>query len=169
MAAILNFSQKSRNTKMLVYLKPSDFGKFFYPRVSVKTSLSKFQQISHSPKMAAILNFQIFFKNAKHKNTCISKTVLHTVISTKFLTHRVTLLSGLPSFQKHFILSKMVAILNFLQKLQNTKNACISKTVRQSNFAQIFYPQGVCEDWPFQVLKNFSLSKNGGHCQFSNL
>ena len=32
--------------------------------------------------MVAILNFRIFFKNAKHKNPCISKTVLDRVISS---------------------------------------------------------------------------------------
>ena len=60
----------------------------------MKTSLSKFQQIFHLPKKVAILNFRIFFKNAKHKNPCISKTVLDRVITTKFLTHRVLLLSS---------------------------------------------------------------------------
>ena len=34
--------------------------------------------------MAAILNFQIFRKIAKHKNAYISKTVLDRAISTKF-------------------------------------------------------------------------------------
>ena len=40
--------------------------------------------------MAAILNFQIFRKIAKHRNAYISKTVLDRAISTKFLTHRVS-------------------------------------------------------------------------------
>ena len=69
-------------------------------RVSVRASLSKFQRIFYLPKMAAILNFQIFFKNAKHKHACISKTVLDRAISMKFLTHRITLLSSRPNFQK---------------------------------------------------------------------
>ena len=93
-------------------------------RVSVRTSLSKFQRIFHLPKMAAFLNFQIFFKNAKHKNACISKTVLNRAISMKFLTRRITLMSSRPNFQKkncpvknggHFEFS------NFSQKSQNTK------------------------------------------------
>ena len=74
--------------------------------------------------MAAILNFQIFRKIAKHKNVYISKTVLDRVISTKFLTHRVSLQSIHTNFQKNFILPKVAAILNFrifAQKLQNTK------------------------------------------------
>ena len=74
--------------------------------------------------MAAILNLRIFRKIAKHKNAYISKTVLDRAISTKFLTHRVSLQSGYANFQKNFILPKMAAILNFrvfAQKLQNTK------------------------------------------------
>ena len=74
--------------------------------------------------MAAILNFRIFRKIAKHKNAYISKTVLDRAILTKFLTHRVSLESSHANFQKNFILPKMAAILNFqifAQKLQNTK------------------------------------------------
>ena len=58
--------------------------------------------------MAAILNFQIFRKNAY-----ISKTVLDRAISTIFLTHRVSLQSGHHNFQKIFVSPKMAAILNF--------------------------------------------------------
>ena len=72
--------------------------------------------------MAAILNFLIFRKIAKHKNAYMLKTVLDRAISTKFLTHRVSLQSGHPNFQKKFCL----AILNFSQKLQNT-NVLIKK------------------------------------------
>ena len=74
--------------------------------------------------MAAILNFRIFRKIAKHKNAYISKTVLDRAISTKFLTHWVSLQSGHANFQKNFVLPKMAAILNFqifAQKLQNIK------------------------------------------------
>ena len=42
------------------------------------------------------------------------KTVLDRVISTKFLTHRVSLLSSHLNFQNIFVSPKMVAILNFL-------------------------------------------------------
>ena len=59
----------------------------------MKTSLSKFQEIFHSPKMAAILNFRIFVKNAKHKSACILKTMLDRAILTKFFTHRASVLS----------------------------------------------------------------------------
>ena len=71
--------------------------------------------------MAAILNFQIFRKIAKHKNAYILKTVLDRAISTKFLTHRVSLQSSHAFFQKNFDSPKMAAILNFSQKLQNIK------------------------------------------------
>ena len=74
--------------------------------------------------MAAILNFRIFRKIAKHKNAYISKTVLDRAISTKFLTHRVSLQSSYPNFEKNFASPKMAAILNFrnfAQKLQNIK------------------------------------------------
>ena len=82
--------------------------------------------------MAAILNFRIFRKIAKHKNAYISKTVLDRAISMQFLTHRVSLQSSHANFQKNFILPKMAAILNFSNfcaKIAKHKNANISKTV----------------------------------------
>ena len=85
MAAILNFPIfcNNRKTQKCLYLENrAIFAKCFTHRVSVKSSLSKFQRIFYLPKMAAILNFQIFFKNAKHKNACISETVLDRAIST---------------------------------------------------------------------------------------
>ena len=60
------------------------------------------------------------------------KTVLDRVISTKFLTHRVSLQSSHLNFQNIFVAPKMAAILNFLifrKKMQHKKNAYISKTV----------------------------------------
>ena len=111
----------------------ANLAKFLTHRVSMKTSLSKFQRIFHSPKMVAILNFRIFCKNAKLKNACISKTMLDRAISMKYLTHRVTLLSSWPNFQKNYVPSIMAAFLNFRifkKKLQNTKKASsISKTL----------------------------------------
>ena len=91
-----------------------------------------FKKKNFSQKMAAILNFRIFRKIAKHKNAYISKTVLDRAISTKFLTHRVSLQSSHANFQKNFILPKMAAILNFrifAEKIAKHKNANISKTV----------------------------------------
>ena len=79
--------------------------------------------------MAAILNFRIFF--SKHKNAYISKSVLDRMIS-KFFSHRVSLRSSHPNIQKVLVSPKNghhFEFLNFLQKLQKKKNACISKTV----------------------------------------
>ena len=39
-------------------------------------------------------HFEFFAKISKHKNAYISKTVLDRAISTKFLTHRVSLQSS---------------------------------------------------------------------------
>ena len=71
-----------------------------------------------SPKMAAILKF--FEKFAKHKNAYILKTVLDRAISTKFLSHRVSLEWPF-QFLKNLVLPKMAAnfkFLNFSQKLE---------------------------------------------------
>ena len=97
-------------------------------------------------KMVAILNFRIFCKIAKHKNAYISKTVLDRPISTKFLTHRVSLQSSHSNFQKNFILPKMVAILNFrifAQKLKNTKMLISRKPCYIERFDEIFDLQGI--------------------------
>ena len=85
--------------------------KFLIHRVYLQSSHANFQKNFVSPKMAAILNFRIFRKIAKHKNAYILKTVLDRVISTKFLTHRVSLQSSHANFQKNFVLPKMAAIL----------------------------------------------------------
>ena len=82
--------------------------------------------------MAAILNFRIFCKIAKYKNAYISKTMLDRVISTKFLTHRVSLQSSHANFQKKNFLAKNgghFEFSNFCAKIAKHKNANISKTV----------------------------------------
>ena len=130
MAAILNFRifrkiAKHKNayiSKTLLYR--AILTKFLTHRVSLESSHANFQKKNFSQKMAAILNFRIFRKIAKHKNAYISKTVLDRAISTKFLTHRLSLQSSHANFQKNVVLPKMVAIFNFrifAQKLQNTK------------------------------------------------
>ena len=94
--------------------------------------------------MGAILNFRIFRKIAKHKNAYISKTVLDRAISTKFLTHWVSLQSSHANFQKNFVLPKMAAILNFCAKIAKHKNANISKTVlHRAISTKFFYLQGI--------------------------
>ena len=98
--------------------------KIFDPQVSLRSSYPNFQKSFVSQKMAAILNFRIFCKIAKHKNAYISKTVLDRAILTKFLTRRVSLQSSHANFQNNFVLPKTVAILNFRifgQKVQNIK------------------------------------------------
>ena len=131
MAAILNFEIFRKNQKSL-YLE-NRFGKIFVThRVSVKTSLSKSQQIFHLPKNGGHFEFLNFFKNTKHKNACVSKTVPDRAISAKYLTRRVSVRSILSKFQRIFHLPKMAAILNFrifFFKIAKYKNACISKTV----------------------------------------
>ena len=69
--------------------------KFLTHRVSLQSSC-QFSNKKFLAKMAAILNFRIFRKIAKHKNAYISKTVLDRAISTKFLTHRVSMQSSYP-------------------------------------------------------------------------
>ena len=71
--------------------------------------------------MAAILNFQIFRKIAKHKNAYILKTVLDRAISTKFLTRRVSLQSSHAYFQKKFYLAKNGGHFEFFAKIANIK------------------------------------------------
>ena len=71
--------------------------------------------------MAAILNFRIFRKIAKHKKAYISKSLLDRAISTKFLPHRVSQQSSHANFEKKFVSPKMAAILNFRIFRKNRK------------------------------------------------
>ena len=92
MAAILNFRIfRKIATHKNAYISKTLLDraistKFLTRRVSLQTSHANFQTKNFSQKMAAILNFRIFRKIAKHKNAYISKTVLDRAISTKFLT-----------------------------------------------------------------------------------
>ena len=138
--------------------------KFLTHRVSLQGSHANFQKNFVSPKMAAILNFRIFRKIAKHKNACISKTVLDRAISTKFLTHRVSLQSSHANFQKNFVLPKMAAILNFrifAQKLQNTKILIFRKPCYIERFPRNFVSSGyLCRA---AIPKSFHLVKFQTH------
>ena len=123
--------------------------KFLTHRISLQSSHANFQKKNFSQKMAAILNFRIFCKIAKHKNAYISKTVLDRAISTKFLTHRVSLQSSHANFQifnfQNFVLPKMAAILNFrifTQKLQNTKMLISRKPCYIERFQRNFWSSG---------------------------
>ena len=147
MAAILNFRifrkiAKHKNAYISKTLLDRAIStKFLTHRVYLQSSHANLKKKIFSPKMAAILNFRIFCKIAKHTNAYISKTMLdraistkfwtHRVISTKFLTHRVSLQNRHANFQKNFVLPKMAAILNFriFRKIAKHKNAYISKTL----------------------------------------
>ena len=72
--------------------------KFSTQRVSEQTTLCNFKKMVLSSKMAAILNFRIFTKNAKHKFASISLTVRDRAISSKFSTHGVSQQSTLANF-----------------------------------------------------------------------
>ena len=138
--------------------------KFLTHRVSLQSSHANFQTKNFSQKMAAILNFRIFRKIAKHKNAYISKTVLDRAISTKFLTHRVSLQSSHANFQKNFLLPKMAAILNFrifVQKLQNTKMLIFRKPCYIERFRRNFLSSGyLCRA---AIPKSFHLVKFQTH------
>ena len=138
--------------------------KFLTHRVSLQSSYPNFEKNFLSPKMAAILNFRIFRKIAKHKNVYISKTVLDRAISTKFLTHRVYLQSSHANFQKNFILPKMATILNFrifAQKLQNTKMLIFRKPCYIERFRRNFLSSGyLCRA---AIPKSFHLVKFQTH------
>ena len=82
-----------------------------------------FKKILSCQKWRPFWIFEFFAKIAKHKNAYISKTMLDRAISTKFLTHRVSLQSSHANFQKNFEFS------NFCAKIAKHKNANISKTV----------------------------------------
>ena len=120
--------------------------KFSTHRVSKECNLCNFQKIFPSPKMAAILNFRIFAKMAKHKFVSISLTVRDREISSKFSTHRVSNQCNLCNFQKNFPSPKMAAILNFRIFARNGKTQiCFSllNCARYSDFVEIFDPQGI--------------------------
>ena len=170
MAAILNFRifRKNCKTQKCLYLKTvldrAISTKFLTRRISLRSSHANFQTKNFSQKMAAILNFRIFRKIAKHKNAYISKTVLDRAISTKFLTHRVSMQSSHANFQKNFVSPKMAAILNFrsfAQKLQNTKMLIFRKPCYIERFQRIFLSSGyLCRA---AIPKSFHLVKFQTH------
>ena len=117
--------------------------KFLTHRVSLQSSYPNFEKNFVSPKMAAILNFRIFRKIAKHKNAYISKTVLDRVISTKFLTHRVSLQSSHAYLKKKNCLAKNGSHFEFFAKIAKHKNAYISKTLLDRAISTKFFTHRV--------------------------
>ena len=91
-------------------------------------------------------------------------------ISTKFLTHRVSLQSSHPNFPKYFVSSKLAAILNFFEffaKIAKHKNAYISKTVLDRAILTTFLTHRVSlQSDHLNFQKKFSLAKNGSHFEF---
>ena len=114
--------------------------KFLILRVSLQSNHANFQKKIFSQKMAAILNYRIFRKIAKHKNAYISKTVLDRAISPKFLTHRVSLQSSHGNFRI------------FAQKLQNTKMLISRKPCYIERFRRNF--------WSSRYLRRAAIPKS---------
>ena len=125
MAAILNFRIFAKMTKhkfTSIFLTVRDraiSSKFSTHRVSEHSTLCNFQKIFPSSKMAAILNFKVLPKMAKHKIASISLT--DRAISSKFSTDGVSKKCSLCNFQKNFFFPHMAAILNFRIFPQNGK------------------------------------------------
>ena len=103
----------------------------------MKTSLSKFQQIFH---LAAILNFQFFFKNAKHKNACIINRARESDFDETFYPQGTSFVK-LTQFSKNFCPAKNgghFEFSNFSQKSQNTKMLVLEKTCQIERFRPNF-------------------------------
>ena len=95
---------------------------------------------------------------AKHKFASISLTVRDRAISSKFSTLRVSKECNLCNFQKMFPSPKMAAILNFQLFAQNGKTRIcfyLLNRVTQSDFVEIFDPQGIRAMYSWQFQKNF--------------
>ena len=113
MAAILDFrifAKKMEKHKFacisLTVRDTAILSKFSTHRVSQQTTLCIFQKNFLSPKMAAILNYRIFAKNAKTQICFYLLTWQDRAIFSKFSTHRVSKQSTLGNFQKNFPLPK---------------------------------------------------------------
>ena len=120
--------------------------KFSIHRVSKECTLCNFQKIFPFSRMAAILNFRILPKMAKHKFASISLTVRDRAISLKFSTHRVSKECTLCNFQKIFPFSKMakhkIAFISLTVRDRAISSKFsthrVSKKCTLSNFQKIF-------------------------------
>ena len=131
--------------------------KFLTHRVSLQSSHAYFQKNFSPQKWRPFLIFEFLPKMAKHKNAYISKTVLDRAISTKFLTHRVSLQSSHAYFQKNFSPQKWrpFLIFEFLPKMAKHKFASISLTVRDRAILSKFSTHRVskqCTLGNFQII-----------------
>ena len=119
--------------------------KFLIHRVSVKTSLSKFQRIFHLSKMAAILNFRIFFKNARHKNACIMKTMQERAILFLLVCKQITL----PYFPPKIYPSQKwgsLSIFKFVTKFVKHQIASVSLTMLDRAISSKFFETHCIQD-----------------------
>ena len=98
--------------------------------------------------------------------------MLDRAISTKFLTHWVSLQSSHANLEKKFYLAKNgghFEFSNFCAKIAKHKNANISKTVLDRAISTKFLTHWVClQSSHANLEKKFYLAKNGGHFEFSN-
>ena len=113
---------------------------FLTHMVYVKTSLSKFQRIFHSPqnggqffgyvskllypispqnfeKWGSLSIFKFLTKSAKHQIASVSLTVQDRAISSKFLKHTVSKITTLPKKNFSYILALLSYKQNFLCQL----------------------------------------------------
>ena len=145
--------------------------------------LQIFKKNFPSPKMAAILNFRIFAKMAKHEFASISLTVRDRAISAKFSIHRVSEECTLGNFQKKFPLPKNgghFEFSNFCQKWEN-EFASISLTVRDRAISSKFSTHRVskeCNLCNFQkifpspkmaAILNFRIFAKNGKNEFASI
>ena len=119
MAAILHFRifrKIAKHKNAYIWKTMLDRGistKFLVRRVSLQSSPPNFQKNFCLAKNGGHFEFSKFSQKLQNTKMLISKSVLDRAISTKFLTHRVSVHSSYPSFQKNFVSPKMAAILNF--------------------------------------------------------
>ena len=153
---------------MLISRKPCKIERFrriFWPTGYLcRVAIPIFKKILSRQKWRPFWIFEFFAKIAKHKNAYISKTLLDRAISTKCLTHRVSLQSSHANFQENVVLPKMAAILNFrifAQKLQNTKMLIFRKPCYIERFRRNFLSSGyLCRA---AIPKSFHLVKFQTH------
>ena len=119
--------------KPYLFIEIERFQRNFWPTGYLcRVAMPIFKKILSRQKWWPFWIFEFLAKIAKHKNAYISKTLLDIAISTKFLTHRVSLQSSHANFQKNFCLAKNgghFEFSNFCTKIAKHKNANISKTV----------------------------------------
>ena len=103
--------------------------KFLTLRVSLQNSYPNFQNICLT-KNGGHFEFSNFLQKL-HTQKCLYLEKCARAISTKFLTHRVSLQSRYASFKKFLSRQKwqQFPIFDFFAKIAKHKNAYISKTV----------------------------------------